>query len=152
MATAGGNGSRLTWCFVLCAHRPLLRPPLQSRGTGASAFKGWAPECSAAIGMPKRGFATSRGIPHGEFAWRSRLHPEVRSAFAAVFNEDPSDMAVGTDNIMWAGPEKSGATTNDEWLHVDQNTNNGLLKQCYQGAVILCPTLPRSHHPPTSCA
>eukprot|EP00038_Savillea_parva_P026099 m.51379 g.51379 ORF g.51379 m.51379 type:complete len:799 (-) comp7301_c0_seq1:220-2616(-) len=106
-----------------------------------SGIEAWPGACDPHMGPAWRGFATQRGLPHGHFAWACRLHPSVRSAFAAVHDvADPNDMCVGLDNVMWQGFSAPSAEDNVEWLHCDQNHNTGLRWPIAQGILYVRPS------------
>lgn len=73
----------------------------------------------------------------GELAWRARMHPRVRHAFASAFGVAVADLSASTDmpSLFFTPEGVAGQSENDQWLHVDQNTKTGLEYQCYQGLV-----------------
>lgn len=103
----------------------------------------------------KKGMGSQRGVPHGSFAWRTRLHEGVRKVFADLFDVPSSELAVGLDNVFWSPMGSEVLDSNEEWLHVDQNHCTGLRWQCYQSALYIWPSVseeasttvvwPRSH-------
>lgn len=93
----------------------------------------WPDKWSSILG--KKGMASQRGLPHGEFAWESRLHSGVRKTFADVFETSTDSLAVGLDCVFWSGADAPAADSNVEWLHCDQNHRTGLTWPCVQGVL-----------------
>lgn len=105
------------------------------RKQGASA---WPQEWSNVLG--KKGVASQRGLPHGAFAWSSRMHPRVRKTFADIFQTSVDNMVVGLDCVFWSGTDASATESNKEWLHCDQNHRTGLTWPCVQGVLYVWPS------------
>lgn len=88
--------------------------------------------------MGKKGRLSGRGLPQGQFAWESRLHPRVRKLFSILYRGAPVEsLATGLDNPFFSPFDAQAQSTNREWLHVDQNVNTGLLWKCYQGVLYI---------------
>lgn len=88
----------------------------------------------------RSGSGSQRGLPHGGFAWASRLHPRVRRVFATVFDTTEDDMCVGLDNTFWSPADIDAKTSDREWLHVDQNHCTGMTWPCAQGVLYVQPS------------
>jgi hypothetical protein len=74
----------------------------------------------------RRGFASERSLPHGRFAWASRLHAHVRACFASLHGTD--DLCVGLDQPMFVPRGVADAAESSSlWPHADQN------EHCRQG-------------------
>lgn len=63
-----------------------------------------------------------RGLPHGAFAWESRLHPRVRRVYEAIHGT--SDLVSSCDNSFFACGASRKASENRNWPHVDHNKHD----------------------------
>mmetsp|Transcript_6006 Transcript_6006/g.9171 ORF Transcript_6006/g.9171 Transcript_6006/m.9171 type:complete len:416 (+) Transcript_6006:73-1320(+) len=77
------------------------------------------------------GLAYQHGLSMGKFAWKSRLHKNVRSIFETLYQTE--HFSTGLDIPFFTPQTSPLQTQNHEWLHVDQNHNTGLIRNCYQG-------------------
>merc|ERR1711972_825023 len=68
------------------------------------------------------------------------MHPKVRQVFASLFNVQSDDLAVGLDVVFWNAADTAEATSNKQWLHVDQNRCSGLSHVCAQGVLYVWPS------------
>ena len=90
------------------------------------------------------GILPGHGIGHAAAQWFIRGVPEVKQAFAAIWDDD--DLLVSFDGMAlwrpWALRESWKTNRGGSWLHIDQNpiTRPGL--QCVQGLVNLLPSSP----------
>jgi len=117
-------------------------------------LRAWPLSWSKEIGF--KGTASQRGMPHGWFAWAARLHPRVREVFQKIYGVSQDDLAVGLDVSFFSANEAEPASSNKEWLHVDQNHRTGMTWECAQGVLYIWPSLgdassctvawPGSHH------
>lgn len=98
----------------------------------------WPEAWSANLG--KKGMVSQRALPHGAFAWNSRLHTEVRKVFANIFSTPAEDLAVGLDCVFWSAADSAAAESNNEWLHCDQNHRTGMTWPCVQGVLYVWPS------------
>lgn len=98
----------------------------------------WPQEWSTGLG--KKGTASQRGLPHGSFAWRARLHAAVRGTFAKIYDKSRDELAVGLDCVFWSSTDSSAAESNAEWLHCDQNHRTGMTWPCVQGVLYVWPS------------
>ena len=91
------------------------------------------------------GIIPSQGIGQSAPQWFIRSAPSVKTAFAAVWDDD--DLLVSFDGMaLWRPTDIDPSWATDRggvWLHIDQHpiTRPGL--QCVQGAVTLTPTSPQ---------
>eukprot|EP01062_Namystynia_karyoxenos_P038190 TRINITY_DN2773_c0_g1_i3.p1 TRINITY_DN2773_c0_g1~~TRINITY_DN2773_c0_g1_i3.p1 ORF type:complete len:400 (+),score=49.46 TRINITY_DN2773_c0_g1_i3:60-1202(+) len=88
-----------------------------------SAPQDWPAVWLGAPGDP-HSFARRYGVPHGRFAWRARLHPAVRGAFAALHRVAPEELCVGLDIVFWASNTSAAlcaAAGAGMWPHADHN-------------------------------
>merc|ERR1719476_310984 len=63
-----------------------------------------------------------RGLPHGRFAWATRLHPRVRHVYEVIHGT--SALVSSCDNSFFAPPTHGEETRNKDWPHVDQNIHD----------------------------
>ena len=84
----------------------------------------------------------SLGIGHTEAQWFIRDVPNVKAAFAQVWDTD--DLLVSFDGVtLWRPWNHNAAWRTDEgnsWLHIDQHPIGRPGKHCIQGLVNLLPT------------
>lgn len=84
----------------------------------------------------QNGLMATRGLPHGKFAWKCRLNEKIKKLFGIIFHEDNSDaLATGLDCPFFSPLDAEVQSANYEWLHVDQNDNNGITHKLYQGVL-----------------
>mmetsp|Transcript_32687 Transcript_32687/g.74708 ORF Transcript_32687/g.74708 Transcript_32687/m.74708 type:complete len:473 (+) Transcript_32687:69-1487(+) len=100
-------------------------------------LRAWPAWWSRELGF--KGMASQRGLPQGWFAWAARLHPHVRQVFANLYNVPKEELAVGLDLAFFSATDADPATTNPEWLHVDQNHRTGATWECAQGVLYIWP-------------
>jgi ectoine hydroxylase-related dioxygenase (phytanoyl-CoA dioxygenase family) len=92
------------------------------------------------------GILPGHGIGHSAAQWFIRSSPELKKAFAAIWDTD--ELLVSFDGMAlwrpWAIDPKWKTNRGGSWLHIDQHpiTRPGL--QCVQGLVNLLPTSPRT--------
>lgn len=90
------------------------------------------------------GILPGHGIGHSAAQWFIRSAPNVKTAFAAIWEDD--DLLVSFDGMAlwrpWTLNEAWLTNRGGSWLHIDQHpiTRPGL--QCVQGLVSLLPTSP----------
>jgi len=101
-------------------------------------LKAWPSQWGEALG--KKGSASLRAAPHGQFAWAARLQPAVKDVFAKLFAVTATDLAVGVDCTFWCPYDSPAAESNIEWLHCDQNHRTGLTWPCFQGVLYVWPS------------
>lgn len=84
-------------------------------------------------GMPKKGFVSLAGLPHGKFSWYMRTNPVVKSIYARLYDCIEDELCVSIDIPFYNPSEKHKAIT-DIWCHADQNINVNLgSPNIYQG-------------------
>jgi len=90
------------------------------------------------------GIIPSQGVGHSAAQWFIRSAPEVKKAFAAVWDDD--DLLVSFDGMaLWRPTDIDPSWATDRggaWLHIDQHPVGRPGLQCVQGAVTLTPTSP----------
>jgi len=90
------------------------------------------------------GIVPSQGIGQSGAQWFIRSAPAVKTAFAAVWDDD--DLLVSFDGMALWRPTSVDATWETDrggaWLHIDQHPITRPGRQCVQGAVTLLPTSP----------
>lgn len=101
-------------------------------------LKAWPRQWDQHLGM--KGMASKHGLPHGSFAWGTRMHPKVRQVFADLYDTTQQELVVGLDNVFWSSAQDEGTDSNPEWLHVDQNHRTGMTWPCAQGVLYIWPT------------
>eukprot|EP01059_Diplonema_ambulator_P019771 TRINITY_DN33424_c0_g1_i1.p1 TRINITY_DN33424_c0_g1~~TRINITY_DN33424_c0_g1_i1.p1 ORF type:complete len:474 (+),score=103.67 TRINITY_DN33424_c0_g1_i1:52-1422(+) len=87
-------------------------------------------------------FANVGGLTSGGYAWASRLHPNVKTVFQNIHQDE--DLVVGMDNVFFTPKAKPPLRNNEYWLHADQNTHeshpSGETVKCYQGVLYTWPS------------
>ena len=82
--------------------------------------------------MFAKGMAVFSGLPHCDFAWATRLHPNIKRVFSHIH---------GTDKLCTSFDGFSVFFTKDQhppkWLHTDQHPSN--TEYCIQGAYNFLP-------------
>lgn len=63
-----------------------------------------------------------RGMPHGRFAWASRMLPNVRHCYEVIHGT--ADLVSSCDNSFFSTPAKEKQRSNRSWPHVDHNFND----------------------------
>merc|ERR1711963_886365 len=63
-----------------------------------------------------------RGLPHGRFAWGSRLLPNVRHCYEVIHGT--KDLVSSCDNPFFAPASRPQRQENTSWPHVDQNASD----------------------------
>lgn len=90
------------------------------------------------------GIIPSQGIGHSAAQWFIRSAPAVKTAFAAVWDDD--DLLVSFDGMaLWRPTDVDPSWATDRggaWLHIDQHPISRPGLQCVQGAVTLTATTP----------
>jgi len=90
------------------------------------------------------GIIPSQGIGHSAAQWFIRSVPSVKTAFAAVWDDD--DLLVSFDGMaLWRPTAIDPSWATDRggaWLHIDQHPISRPGRQCVQGAVTLTTTSP----------
>lgn len=90
------------------------------------------------------GIIPSQGIGHSEAQWFIRSVPQVKQAFAAIWDDD--DLLVSFDGMaLWRPPHVDPAWRTNRggsWLHIDQHPIARPGFHCVQGLVSLLPTSP----------
>ncbi len=90
------------------------------------------------------GIIPSQGIGQSAPQWFIRSAPAVKTAFAAVWDDD--DLLVSFDGMaLWRPIDVDPSWATDRggaWLHIDQHPISRPGRQCVQGAVTLTPTSP----------
>ena len=90
------------------------------------------------------GIIPSQGVGQSAAQWFIRSAPEVKKAFAAVWDDD--DLLVSFDGMaLWRPTDVDPSWATDRggaWLHIDQHPVGRPGRQCVQGAVTLTPTSP----------
>jgi len=92
------------------------------------------------------GILPGHGVGHSAAQWFIRSSPELKKAFAAIWNDD--DLLVSFDGMAlwrpWKVKDSWKTNRGGSWLHIDQHpiTRPGL--QCVQGLVNLIQTSPQS--------
>lgn len=92
------------------------------------------------------GILPGHGIGHSEAQWFIRSSPELKKAFAAIWEDE--DLLVSFDGMAlwrpWAIKDAWKTNRGGAWLHIDQHpiTRPGL--QCVQGLVNLIKTSPQT--------
>jgi len=73
---------------------------------------------------------------HSEIVWKARLHPKVRGTFARIYGT--AELSVGMDmtSIFYTPVGTPATLENEQWLHVDQNTNIDV-HICIQGMLYI---------------
>lgn len=102
------------------------------------------------------GIIPSQGIGHSSAQWYIRSIPNVKTSFAAIWDDD--DLLVSFDGMaLWRPPSINPdwrTNRGGSWLHVDQHPIGRPGFHCVQGLVTLLPTspttggnviIPRSH-------
>lgn len=88
------------------------------------------------------GIVPSQGIGQSAAQWFIRSAPEVKKAFAAVWDDE--DLLVSFDGMaLWRPTDIDPAWATDRggaWLHLDQHPISRPGRQCVQGAVTLTAT------------
>jgi len=69
----------------------------------------------------------------GEIAWKARLHPKVRGTFARIYGTAELSVSIDMPSMFYTPVGTPATFENEQWLHVDQNTNTGVVHNCYQG-------------------
>lgn len=136
-ASASSRELRATYSKFGC----VLVTEVLDAGACAQLEQLWAADLEHAAGevpVPARrgvfgnGYAAHRGLPQGRFAWAARLH--ARDVFAKLFECDAAALAVGMDQIFWQECAEP-ATENEQWLHVDTNSNCAGCQHVTQGVL-----------------
>ena len=90
------------------------------------------------------GIVPSLGIGHCAAQWFTRSVPSVKSAFAAIWEDD--DLLVSFDGMaLWRPTDidpEWATTRGGSWLHIDQHPITRPGFHCVQGAVSLLPSSP----------
>jgi len=63
-----------------------------------------------------------RGLPHGRFAWRARLHPNARRVYEVLHGTD--ELVSSCDNSFFSSGASNGTGVNRSWPHVDHNRHD----------------------------
>lgn len=63
-----------------------------------------------------------RGLPHGRFAWESRLLPNVKRCYEVI--HETQDLISSCDNAFFATPAAEDCLENRSWPHVDHNCHD----------------------------
>jgi len=63
-----------------------------------------------------------RGLPHGRFAWASRLNPRVRRVYEVLHGT--TELVSSCDNSFFAPGSSLGVDSNRSWPHVDHNKHD----------------------------
>lgn len=79
----------------------------------------WPSSALKTLGIKNR--LQLRGLPHGRFSWKCRLHANVKKVYAVLHECEESDLVSSCDNAFVAPLSAPAASTNDLWPHVDQN-------------------------------
>lgn len=99
---------------------------------------------------------SKRGLAHGHFSWRCRLHPAVQACFAAAHGT--TDLRVSLDGALYThGSPRHGRKM---WPHVDYNPNDCNGPPAFQAMLYITDAqantasttvvLPRSHVAPVA--
>lgn len=96
-------------------------------------LQAWPAATLADVGA--RGRFQDRGLPHGRFAWRARVHPKVRRVYEVLHGT--ADLVSSCDNAFVANASQPMAQSNKNWPHVDQNDHDARIPSAewnvYQG-------------------
>lgn len=98
-----------------------------------------------------RGRFQDRGLPHGRFAWQSRLHRRVKRVYEIL--HCTADLVSSCDNAFVANATQAETTTNKYWPHVDQNDHDTKVPckdwMVYQGILYVWSSDDSSHRSTT---
>ena len=72
------------------------------------------------VGIPSKGYSTTKGMPQSKGAWAVRKNPKVREIFGLIHQTDPKDLAVSNDVVYTNMVSRTSEPTSC-CAHVTQN-------------------------------